>query len=213
MSLKQFFRGCILVANFLQMCNPTQFVANMQSPGNTLQCKLTNIIYLFRWRQFAREEDPVQGPRQLPLLRKRPRSYQNAPTAGKLTQTLVQASNASNMEVTYILPPMQKKLARIKGVTWRRYTLWRSKTSSCKRSTLKVRSGLERGTMTWTEHGNGLTGPVLTSPTGCLVSLMVGSTTHSWTFLIPVLGSGTICTTATTIIIFASLPFEELPYD
>ena len=190
----------------MQMCNPTQFVANMQSPGNTLQCKLTNIIYLFRWRQFAREEDSVQGPRQLPLLRKRPRRDQNAPTAGKLTQTLVQASNASNMEVTYILPPMQKKLARIKGVTWRRYTLWRSKTSSCKRSTHHMRSGSGRWTPTITECGNGLMGPPLTSPTGCLVSLMEDSTTHSWTAMIQLLDSGGIWSTATATIICANLP-------
>ena len=194
----------------------------MQFPGNAMQCNANKpSLYLFRWRQFAREEDSVQGPRQLPILRKRPPLPQerpprdlNAPTAGKLTQMLVQASNASNMEVTHIMPPMQKKLARLKGVIWRLYTLGRSKTSSCKRSTLKIGSGLDC-TVARTEHSNGLMGPLLTSSTGCLVSLMdrLRMTTYSWTVsIVQFWESGTICTTAKTIITFASLPCE-LPND
>ena len=69
--------------------------------------------------------------------------------------------------------------------------------------------------MTWTECGNGLMGPILTSHTGCLVSLMEGlsMTTESWTVSIPVLGSGAFCTSPTIMITFVSLPCEYLVID
>ena len=61
-----------------------------------------------------------------------------------------------------------------------------------------------------TEHGNGPMGRPLSSPTGCLVSPTEdrGRTTRSWTALIPLPASGTICTTATTMITFASSPYD-----
>ena len=82
-----------------QICDSPYFVANMQETWNANQ----PTSYLFRWHQFASEEDSVQATQQLPLLR-----LLHAPMAGRPTQTLVQASNASNMEMTHLQPPMQK---------------------------------------------------------------------------------------------------------
>ena len=70
-------------------------------------------------------------------------------------------------------------------------------------------SGLELWTLTITECGNGLTGQALTSPTGGRVSLMEGSTTQSWTSVVPVMGVGAISTSPMTVVTYASLAFRD----
>ena len=70
----------------------------------------------------------------------------------------------------------------------------------------KYWSGLERWTLTITKFGNGLTGQVLTFPTGGLVSLVEESTTLSWPLI---LESGTILLTTIPVVTFASSPFKH----
>ena len=100
------------------------------------------ISFLFRWRQSAREEDLMQGPRQPPPQQKRPPRDLNVPTTGRPTQAMVRLSSASNIAETQRMPDTQNKTARLRGVIWRRYTLLRSK-----RSTHHMRSGLGRWTL------------------------------------------------------------------
>ena len=167
--------------------------------------------HLNRWPQSAREVDSLLAAQRLPPQQKRPPKGPNALTAGRPTQALVHSSNASTTATGALsMPPMQKKTARHTGVTWPRYTLLRSKTSSSTHSTHQIGSGLELWTRTRTEDGNGLMGQVLTSPTGVLVNPTEGRgrTTQSWTVPLPLLVSGTISSTATTTITFASLPYE-----
>ena len=148
----------------------------------------------------------MQGPRQLPPQQKRPPRDLNVPTAGRPTQAMVRLSSASNIAETQRMPDTLNKTARLRGVIWRRYTLLRSRTFSCKRSTHHMKSGSGQQTPTITECGNGLMGPPLTSPTGCLVSLMEDSTTHSWIAMIQLQDSGGIWSTATATIMCANLP-------
>ena len=169
-------------------------------------CLLTSLrLHLCRWPQFAREVDSMQAPQpqRLPQQRKRPPRGLNVPTAGRPTPAMVRVSNASSIAGTHIMPRVQSKTARIKGGTWHRSTLLRSRTSSCTHSTQQLGSGLELWTLTITECGNGLTGQALTSPTGALTSLM-GSTIQSW--MISVLGRGGIWITTPAISTFVSLP-------
>ena len=170
-------------------------------------CLLTSLrLHLCRWPQFAREVDSMQAPQpqRLPQQRKRPPRGLNVPTAGRPTPAMVQPSNASSIAGTERMPPMQSKTARLRGDTWHRSTLLRSKTSSLTHSTQLKMSGLERWTLTITVRGNGRMGQALTSPTGFLASLTEGSTTYTW--MMTILGHGGIWSTATATIICANLP-------
>ena len=165
--------------------------------------------HLNRWPQSAREVDSIQ-PQRLPRQRKRPPRGLNVPTAGRPTPAMVQPSNASSIAGTQRMPPMQSKTAKLRGDTWHRSTLWRSRTSSLTHSTHQLGSGLELWTLTITVCGNGRMGQALTSPTGFLVtSLTEGPTTLSWTFNITMMDIGTICPTPiVTMVTFASSPFK-----
>ena len=111
--------------------------------------------------------------------------------------------------------PTQKKTVKHKGVICHRFTPSRSKTSSIKLLSHQVGSGLEQSTPTRTEHGNGLMGQPLTSPTGGLASLMdiqsirVLLVSLPWTFMLIIMVHGRITPTNITLITFASLPFKH----
>ena len=165
--------------------------------------KQISCLFLCRWLRSVREEGSVQTPQPQPRQKQPPRGP-NVPTAGRPTP--VQASNASNITGARCMPPMQKRAVWVKGAIWRRSTLLRSKTSSCKRSTRQLRSGLGRWTLTIMALGNGPTDPHLTSPTGCPINPMGGSTSRSWTATIQLLASGGTWSSTAAITISVNLP-------
>ena len=130
--------------------------------------------FVFRSPQFAREVASAQAPQPQ---RPQPPAGLNVHLAGRLMKTQTETSNASNIAGTLRTPHTLKKTVGLKGATWRPYTQLKNRTSSCKCSTHQVKSGSEQWTQTITMCGSGPMGPLLISPTGCLVSLMEDSTT------------------------------------